>query len=152
MRIDFRARVRPPSPGFVGPLAAALVLAASAAPAEPQDPGSQRSVLHGVYTEAQADRGKETFEAECSTCHFHDEFQGTIWTARWSGRSAGDALEHIRATMPVDRPASLTRQQYTDLIAYIFRLNEYPVGDDDLSPEPEELGRILIERPEGPRR
>jgi len=52
---------------------------------------------------------------------------------------------YTRATMPQNNPASLSDQQYIDIIAYMLSVNEAPAGDTELAPDPADLGRIVIE-------
>jgi len=47
--------------------------------------------------------------------------------------------------MPDDNPGGLSVQQYTDVVAYIFKINGMPAGTDSLSSDPEALRRIRIE-------
>ena len=48
--------------------------------------------------------------------------------------------------MPQDSPGGLTPQQYADVLAYIFELNELPAGQEELSANKEVLRGILIEK------
>jgi hypothetical protein len=47
--------------------------------------------------------------------------------------------------MPADNPGGLNGRQYTDVLAYLFRENDYPAGEEPLSEDPEELHEIMIE-------
>jgi len=47
--------------------------------------------------------------------------------------------------MPDDNPGGLSVQQYTDVVAYIFKINGIPAGTDSLSSDPEALRQIRIE-------
>jgi hypothetical protein len=47
-------------------------------------------------------------------------------------------------TMPADSPASLRASSYLDVLAYIFQMNQFPSGSDEL--DPERLDRIVIEK------
>jgi len=55
--------------------AGAAVLASVAALTASQQPGRARSVLDGVYTPAQADRGRAGYLEHCARCH-RDDLQG----------------------------------------------------------------------------
>ncbi len=91
-----------------------------------------RSVQSGVYTGEQADRGAGLFEDTCSSCHQPEEFGDGSYMEGWEGQTAHDLIEHIRATMPQDNPGSLKRQQYVDIVAYMFRSNGVPAGDAEM--------------------
>ena len=106
-----------------------------------------RSVQSGVYTEEQADRGAKIFEEECARCHKPEEYGSGGYLEGWSGQTAHDMLEHIRATMPQDSPGSLKRTAYVDLCAYIFRMNGLPAGDAEM--DTSSVKQILLEGPYG---
>ena len=112
-----------------------------------------RSVWDGVYTEAQAKRGAEFYGKECAACH------GTVLTggeeapplvggaflSNWDGLTAGDLLERIRISMPQRKPASVSRQQKADILAHVFRVNEFPAGKTELEHDTERLKQIQFE-------
>ena len=104
-----------------------------------------RSVQSGVYTGEQADRGAALFEDTCSSCHKPEEFGDGSYMDGWSGQTAHDLIEHIRATMPQDNPGSLKRQEYVDIVAYLFRSNGAPAGDAEM--DAASVKRIRIEGP-----
>ncbi len=103
-----------------------------------------RSVQDSVYTEEQARRGEELMEDVCGACHMADWFTGTFLQS-WAGTKVSALYEVIRTTMPEDRPGALKRQQYADVLAYIFELNGLPPGQDELAATKGALGEILIE-------
>jgi mono/diheme cytochrome c family protein len=125
-------------------LLTALALAA-ASPIAAQENGSSRSVLDGVYTEAQAKRGGTAFRSNCAECHSSSQFAGATFQRSWSGRALYDLFESIRTRMPDSNPGSLRRTTYADIIAYLFSLNGYPPGDAELPSQAEGQKRIRIE-------
>ena len=104
-----------------------------------------RTTLDGVYTEEQAGRGEEVVDDVCGSCHMEDWFMGTFMVA-WSGASVQALYDKIRTTMPEDSPSSLSRQEYADVLAYIFALNGLPPGDVELKARKSVMSRILIQR------
>lgn len=128
---------------------AVLLLALGSTGIAAQDTGSggPDSVLQGVYTAEQAERGETTYQNVCSYCHSASQFSGSSFLQSWSGAPIGQFFGLISATMPYDGPGSLSRQQYTDVIAYILSLNDFPTGDTELPPDPDALDQIRIERP-----
>ena len=52
--------------------------------------------------------------------------------------------------MPEDNPGSLERQEYVDLVAYIFSLNAYPAGAGDLPADDDGLKKVRIDAPPPP--
>jgi mono/diheme cytochrome c family protein len=106
-----------------------------------------RSVQSGVYTEAQAERGASVFKGTCVSCHQPGEFGDGAYMDGWSGQTAHDLIELIRATMPQDNPGSLKRKEYVDVVAYLFRLNGLPAGDAEM-----DVSSVKWIRIEGPYR
>lgn len=106
---------------------------------------SGKSVLHGVYSEAQAARGEETNRTYCTSCHGTENYTGDTFKRTWLGRTLFDLFDRIRTTMPEDNPNGLTAQQYTDVIVYILKLNGFPAGPDSLPPDQEAMRQIKIE-------
>ena len=108
----------------------------------------------GVYTKEQALRGERIYGESCARCHAPNlmggeggspALAGEEFLSRWTGKSAGDLFEVTRKTMPTDDPAGLSRQQYTDLIAYLFRANAFPPGEKELPRDLPALNQIRIE-------
>jgi len=106
----------------------------------------KRSTATGAFTSEQATRGERAFISECGGCHTPDQFDGEFLMA-WNGKTASDLLEMIREKMPQDRPGSLPRQQYADILAYLFEKNGLPPGKDELPPAQADLERVNIEIP-----
>jgi hypothetical protein len=121
-----------------------------------QQPPSQdttRSVWDGVYTNAQADRGKEQYTQYCSDCHV-DTLMGDGMTppvaggdflSNWNGLTVGDLFERIRITMPLNNPGSLARNLNCDILAYIFSFNNFPSGQTELPHDTPKLKQIRIQ-------
>jgi len=80
---------------------------------------------------AQAARGKDVYQQQCSTCHQADlsgsdmipALAGSGFLARWQGKTAKDLFDRTRTTMPATAPGSLSPQAYMDLIAYMLQVN-----------------------------
>jgi mono/diheme cytochrome c family protein len=113
-----------------------------------------RSVWDGMYTESQAERGKEVYEKECAFCHQSDlRGQGfapalieQTFTGRWQDGFLGDLFTTVQMTMPQDKPASLTREQYAELVAYLLKANNYPAGQQELAPDPKPLEKVSFKK------
>ncbi len=80
------------------------------------------------------------FEHSCAACH-GDDLRGKIGPAL-IGPSFGSASAHttvsimfnvIAFEMPAGDPASLKKQNYLDVMAYILERNGYPAGAHPLS-------------------
>ena len=119
------------------------------APYAAQEP---RTVRDGVYTEAQATRGEQVYQDECTFCHLDDlmgdafatPLVADAFTFRWAGSSVGDLLTVIQVTMPADRPATLSNEAVADVIAFLLKMNEYPAGDEELAADQAALEAISI--------
>jgi S-disulfanyl-L-cysteine oxidoreductase SoxD len=103
------------------------------------------STLRGAYTEAQAARGEASYRANCTSCHAPGTHAGDAFIRGWDGRTAFDLFELIRTTMPLDNPGRLSREQYVDVVAYLFKLNRLPPGDRALPADDEGLKQVRIE-------
>jgi len=117
---------------------------------------SQRSVLDGVFTEAQAARGEQLVSSYgCSYCHGgglvggHEDIPplvGSDFTGLWDGRPLSD-LHNMVSGMPPDTSDKLSIQGRVDVIAYLLWLNWYPAGEYELPPDPAVLNQIQIVLP-----
>jgi mono/diheme cytochrome c family protein len=116
---------------------------------------SKKSVWDGAYTTAQADRGQSAFAANCAGCHQADlggkgevpALKGDGFMERWHDYSVKPLFEMIRTEMPPLRfrtpeTKPLPDNVYVDIIAYVFRVNGFPPGGNELSAET--LDRVQI--------
>src|SRR6186713_381290 len=98
-----------------------------------------RSLSDGVYSPAQATRGQEIYKAQCAECH-GNALEGTVgsalagdsFLANWSARPLSALVDKIQKTMPFSTPGSLSRQQSTDLAAYMLQVGKFPAGRTEL--------------------
>ncbi len=131
---------------------AILSLALVPASALTQDSASaaaERPVTSGVYSAAQAERGLGVYRTSCESCHAKSEYTGDKFRVAWVSRTVYDIFDVIRSQMPEDNPGSLERQEYIDVVAYIFSLNAYPTGTGDLPTEDDGLKKLRIDNPPG---
>jgi mono/diheme cytochrome c family protein len=118
-------------------------------------PGGGKTVWDGVYSEAQAARGQVAYEKECASCHGTNLAGGGMapaliedaFAARWKDGPVGDIFIVTKATMPQDRPSTLTDEMYADIVAYLLKVNKYPSGPQDLSKNPPDLAQITFDKP-----
>ena len=102
--------------------------------------GQLRSVTEGVYSTGQAARGQQIYQDQCAECHGNG-MEGTsgpplvaeYFLSNWSARPLANLVDKIQKTMPFNLPASLSRQQSTDLAAYILLAGKFPAGQVELS-------------------
>jgi len=112
-----------------------------------------RSTWDGVYTQAQADRGKDIYARQCLECH-GDDLEGDpenppltepAFVYKWNTLTAADLFERIHRDMPMDRPGTLTRQKAVDLVAFLLNFNKFPTGARELPADPAALRQIRID-------
>ena len=135
--------------------------------------GAARSVLDGVYTAEQAKRGRGQYEKRCVLCHLdrgqgHEAMPeivgqsleregdpeappvaGEVFQKKWGGRNAWELFSTMASTMPVGGPRSLAQQEYADVLAFIFELNKFPAGQQELTAARDRLEPIAIGRASG---
>jgi len=108
------------------------------------------TTLTAIYSDGQAKKGEKTFAKHCAACHETFFFTGARFDDVWAGHSAFDLWDRIQSSMPQDKPGSLSKQQYSEVVAYILRLNGYPPGKEALPTEPEALKNVMIDAKRSP--
>jgi mono/diheme cytochrome c family protein len=129
------------------PIAAALLIAFLSA----QE--ATRSVWDGVYSDAQADRGRPLYNQHCASCHADTLMGGEMspplvggeFLSNWNGLTLGDLFERIRTTMPQNKAGKLSREVNSDITAYILSVNKFPAGKTELAHSAEFLKDIRID-------
>jgi quinoprotein glucose dehydrogenase len=129
-----------------------LLISAAGVPRAQEATGGTNN---GVYTEAQAERGRAAFAKYCQSCH-GDTMAG-IDTAPalvggnflndWIGQSVGDLAERIRMTMPQNDPGTLSSAVTADIIAQILKANGYAAGAAELPRNAQVQQMIRIDAP-----
>jgi S-disulfanyl-L-cysteine oxidoreductase SoxD len=126
-----------------------LMLASSAAAQDTTAAAAERKLTTGVFSAKQAERGEGVYKTSCQSCHAKSEYTGDKFKVAWVSKSVFDVFDQIRTTMPEDNPGSLERAQYIDVVAYIFSLNAYPAGANDLPGDDDGLKKVRIDNPPG---
>ena len=111
---------------------------------------NERTTWDSVFTVEQAVRGESTYTRTCTRCHQAslggaDEspaLTGSAFMSAWNGQTLHDLHDRVRTTMPTDTPGVFSRQDVTDVIAYVLRYNGFPAGADLLPNGDEELKGI----------
>jgi mono/diheme cytochrome c family protein len=112
------------------------------------------SVWKGVYTKAQAERGRANYFAACASCHGAQlqgdtdapDLAGNAFLRRWTDRSVGALFSFTESQMPVGRPRSLGAAGYADVIAHILATNGIPDGQQELPAGGPILDGIIIDK------
>ena len=110
------------------------------------------TVLDGVFTAAQARRGRRVYTQNCESCHGPElkggemapGIAGSDFIVFWTELPVGDFFERIKVSMPEDAPGRLSDEEYTDVVAYILDANDYPAGETELPADKTALDAIMI--------
>jgi mono/diheme cytochrome c family protein len=114
---------------------------------------TQRTIWQGVYTEEQAARGRLDYQQSCGQCHSDNlsgggdgepPLVGVSFMSQWWGHNVDELFGTIAETMPFNSPGRLTGQEYIDVLSYIFKSNDVPAGQVELSINHQELKEIQI--------
>jgi S-disulfanyl-L-cysteine oxidoreductase SoxD len=112
-------------------------------------------VSSGVYTEEQAEAGREAFTRHCAHCHGED-LSGGIGPRlapldRFAFRDAplSRPFEIMRTQMPFDAPGTLDDGAYATILAYVLLANGYPSGSIALPADGEALTAFVLDDPPG---
>jgi S-disulfanyl-L-cysteine oxidoreductase SoxD len=119
--------------------------------ASPQ--GTPQTVLDGVYTAGQADRGGAVYNEHCASCHDGADVDGPPLTGapfidRWREDTLAGLFEFIKTGMPQTAPGSLPSAAYLDVLAHLLHENDYPTGTRELTTAV--VDSTLLVGPDGP--
>ena len=141
-------------------IGAASVLASLAAVAQPKPDSARASILSGVYTAAQNERGEAVHESACALCHGErlngagqadmppsPAIAGLTFLHKWAGQPLASLFVYVKTKMPLGTPGSLSDQESIDAVAHMLAVSGMPAGDKDLPPDPTALANIVIELP-----
>jgi mono/diheme cytochrome c family protein len=112
--------------------------------------GAALAQAGGVFAEAQAQRGEQTYQANCALCHgagltggpAAPALSGPEFTFGWKEKSAGDLFAYVKANMPPGGGGSLTDAQYADVVALILKANGAAAGEKELPADPAALKSV----------
>ena len=113
----------------------------------------------GPFTSAQADAGREVFQAKCARCH-GSELQGGVeepplagprFLAKWRNRTTHDLLNFIQTRMPPQEPGGLGDEVHLQLVAHLLHANGAESGPEPLtSSTTVTIGSIAPDPPAAP--
>jgi mono/diheme cytochrome c family protein len=114
-----------------------------------QDPTPR--IWQGIYTAAQAERGKSTFKTACLRCHGEDlsgttapALKGDRFQMTWGGDTVEGLFGKIRDTMPPNFGTVVDDQGKLDVVAFILQTNGYPAGSTELTIDSPDLAASQI--------
>jgi mono/diheme cytochrome c family protein len=118
---------------------------------------AKRGVTDGVYTAAQAERGKANFlSGRCGGCHQLDlsgdrgpALKGDAFLSHWDNGSLNALFKKISETMPPNSANDTTDEAKIDIVAYLLQQNGFPPGAKELRLDAEALDAIEIARKGG---
>ena len=109
---------------------------------------ASRTIRDGVFSPAQAERGAQVFGTICTNCHDITEFTGAgAYLEDVEGKPLWETFEFVSSEMPEDDPGSLSLEEYSAVLAYIFSIYGLPSGDAELAVDQKSLEAITIARP-----
>jgi len=137
--------------------AVALVAAIWMSRQPPVGAQERKTVWDKVFTAEQAGEGKTTYEVSCAGCHAKDltgrdgggqgpELAGPAFTKKWELQTLNQLYSEIKTRMPRNQPASLTNEEYLNIVAYILQANKFPAGEQPLSADTAILTNTFIQR------
>jgi len=135
-----------------------LFVAVPVIEARPQAP--VKTVLDGVFSEAQAKRGEAAYAANCGVCHGADlegisapELIGTHFLERWREDMLDTIYNYIKDNMPQGRAPDAPRipdTDYLDILTHILNVNGFRAGASDLTADL--LEKVMLVGKNGPQR
>jgi len=110
------------------------------------------SIWDGVYSQAQADKGKMVYADQCSVCHGDmaeggpnaPSLSGNDFMVDFNGSPMSELFTRIAQTMPANDPGSLKPDEVAAVIAFVGTVNMWPAGQKDLTTDKEALKNIKI--------
>jgi cytochrome c5 len=128
------------------------VFAWAAAPVARAQGGSPR-IWQGVYSEAQAARGKDGYTAVCLRCHAPDlagvtapALKGDRFMQSFGGEPLDRLFLKVRDTMPPSFGTVIDEQAKLDIVSYILQQNGFPAGPEPLKVASSDLATAQILR------
>jgi cytochrome c len=108
-------------------------------------------VWDGIYTDAQAERGRASYQQSCVGCHRDDlrgdntapSLVGESFMCLWGDMEVGELAARAQKVMPPERPGSLPAQTYTDIVAFILQKNAIPAGAKELGADADSLHALI---------
>jgi len=139
---------------FAGCIICTVAFAAGAAGAESGVRGQAvtdtLTTQSGVYTDEQANRGKQAFYSVCLSCHATSEQSGDSFDQHWKDHPLSDLFTYVQTQMPQNDPGSMDQNTTADVVAFLLKLNAMPAGQTELVPDTAAMSKVRITRTKGP--
>lgn len=103
------------------------------------------TTLSGIYTDEQSARGRDVYLGSCKSCHAPESHTGATFAKWWRGKRLSDLFGFISERMPKNDPGSLAPEDVADVMAYLLKMNQMPVGAAELPADADSLKKFRIE-------
>jgi S-disulfanyl-L-cysteine oxidoreductase SoxD len=114
-----------------------------------QRPGA--AMFDGVFTAAQAARGKVRFEENCASCHRENltgasapALKGAAFLKKWEFQGLNTLVSKVFDTMPQGYATNVQEDIKVDIVSYILQQNAFPAGSQELTGDLDVLQEIQI--------
>jgi hypothetical protein len=81
----------------------------------------------------------------CQACHTPASHTGPIFQIAWTGKTLWELFRYISDNMPKMDPGSLSTEEYTQVTAYLLKLNGMPAGSEQLNADSSALKTIRFD-------
>lgn len=97
----------------------------------------------GLFNEEQVESGESVYREQCQVCHGDKllsgemggpPLSGAYFFNSWEGKSLTELYEYVQETMPFGQGGLLSKEEYSDVIAFILDYNGFEAGDINLTP------------------
>ena len=104
------------------------------------------------FTAAQAASGKTAYNSNCAVCHGSTMTNGTFGTplageyfkTTWGGKTVRAFYDRAQKTMPPAAPASLSKDSYAEIVAFILEVNGFKAGGTALKADGDAADKMTI--------
>ena len=135
-------------------LAAVTLLAFTSEAQRPPTEGRAKATEAVSFTKAQSAEGRAVYRQHCASCHgaklegldIAPALSGSRFDRNWRGKSADVLSFHLHRMPPEnpDAPVSLGEEDYANLLAYIFQMNDLEPGETALPSGSTKLAGLLV--------
>ena len=108
-------------------------------------------VSSGVYTDEQADLGRQAYALRCASCHGADLEGGfgprlaPLDPFQFALSPLARPFAFMRSQMPFGAPGTLDDEVYPWILAHILRQNGYPSGPEPLPLDVDALAAFVLD-------
>jgi mono/diheme cytochrome c family protein len=143
-RASLDSSIAPPATtAAAAPTAAVIPAPPSSAAKGPRPSGPSTQV--GVYTNEQANRGKQVYAGSCRSCHSPTSHTGQVFVDWWQNKRLSELYNYIANQMPKNDPGTLAPEDVADVVAYLLKMNQMPTGSAELYPDADSLKKFWID-------